>query len=213
MSKVFKLVLLCTAVLIGACQQPGGSAEKVAVIDLNEIATVTGQDVAIREQVDATRVQLTEQLQTLLGTLEAELVAERVKLGANPGEADLQRVQALTMQAQQQMGEAQNQAQIQVGALEARLAEEFSSAIRPLAQLEAQSSGANLVLAKDAYIFWSADAINITDAVVAAWQRKADAAPQNGAVANTDTASEEAVTDAPAEEENTKAEASTESAE
>lgn len=213
MSKVLKLVLLCTAVLISACQQPGGSAEKVAVIDLNEIATVTGEDVAIREQVDATRVQLTEQLQTLLGTLEAELVAERVKLGPNPGEADLQRVQALTMQAQQQMGEAQNQAQIQVGALEARLAEEFSDAIRPLAQLEAQSSGANLVLAKDAYIFWSADAINITDAVVAAWQRKADAAPQNGAVANTDTASEEAVTDAPAEEENTKAEASAESTE
>ena len=213
MSKVFKLVLLCTAVLIGACQQPGVSADKVAVIDLNEIATVTGQDAAIREKVDATRVQLTEQLQTLLGTLEAELVAEREKLGANPGEADLQRVQALTMQAQQQMGEAQNQAQIQVGALEAQLAEEFSGTIRPLAQLEAQSSGANLVLAKDAYIFWSADAINITDAVVAAWQKQSGAASQDDAVANTDAASEGAVTDAPAEEGNAGVEASTESAE
>jgi Skp family chaperone for outer membrane proteins len=213
MSKVFKLVLLCTAVLIGACQQPGGSADKVAVIDLNEIATVTGQDAVIREKVDASRVQLTEQLQTLLGTLEAELVAEREKLGANPGEADLQRVQALTMQAQQQMGEAQNQAQIQVGALEAQLAEEFSGSIRPLAQLEAQSSGANLVLAKDAYIFWSADAINITDAVVAAWQKQSGAASQDDAVANADAASEGVVTDAPAEEGNADVEASTESAE
>jgi Skp family chaperone for outer membrane proteins len=213
MSKVFKLVLLCTAVLIGACQQPSGSADKVAVIDLNEIATVTGQDAVIREKVDASRVQLTEQLQTLLGTLEAELVAEREKLGANPGEADLQRVQALTMQAQQQMGEAQNQAQIQVGALEAQLAEEFSGSIRPLAQLEAQSSGANLVLAKDAYIFWSADAINITDAVVAAWQKQSGAASQDDAVANADAASEGAVTDAPAEEGNADVEASTESAE
>jgi hypothetical protein len=185
----------------------------VAVIDLNEIATVTGQDAVIREKVDASRVQLTEQLQTLLGTLEAELVAEREKLGANPGEADLQRVQALTMQAQQQMGEAQNQAQIQVGALEAQLAEEFSGSIRPLAQLEAQSSGANLVLAKDAYIFWSADAINITDAVVAAWQKQSGAASQDDAVANADAASEGAVTDAPAEEGNADVEASTESAE
>ena len=164
-----RFLLIAGIVLLAACEQPAAVKDEVAVLDLNEVARVTEQDVAIREQVDGARNELTEQLRSLLAQLETELAAEREKLGSRPSDAELERVQMLTMQAQQQMGEAQAQAQTQSAQFEAQLAQEFRGKLLPLAQAEAEARGANIVLARDAYLFWSEDTIDITDAVIAAW--------------------------------------------
>lgn len=176
MKIVFKLTLLvvASAVFIAGCDQArmGGAAgaSNVAVIDLAAIAKATNQDEAIRVQVEAARNELTAQLQQLAANLDSQLQAEREKLGEPLSDADAQRMQELSLQAQQQINNAQNQAQQQAGQFEQNVVAKFRDKIRPLAEKIANDNGASVVLAVDAYMFWFDSSVDITADVIAAWR-------------------------------------------
>ena len=165
-------IWLPAVLALAACG--GGASNEVAVVDLNEVAQATGQDEVIRGRVEGVSNQLTEELRGLLTNMEGQLQAEREKLGTNPAAEDVQRIQALTAQAQQQITQAQAEANRQVTALEAELAEEFRDKVLPLARKEATNRGATILLARDAYVFWSADSIDLTSAVITAWDNLPD---------------------------------------
>jgi uncharacterized membrane protein YccC len=187
--------------MLAACG--GGASNEVAVVDLNEVAQATGQDEVIRGRVEGVSIQLTEELRGLLTSMEGQLQAEREKLGTNPAAEDVQRIQALTAQAQQQIGQAQAEANRQVTALEGELAEEFRDKVLPLARKAATSRGATILLARDAYVFWSDDSIDLTSAVIAAW----DNLPADQKMLSAGADIPEPAPQAPAEEAATETEA------
>jgi len=169
MKKIVVLLLAGLAVVVAGCAQPGGSSG-VAVLDLGRVATETGQDVVIREKADAARAELMAQLQQLASGLDQQLAEEREKVGENASEEDSLRLQQITIQAQQQIGAAQQQAQQQAGQVESDLVIEFREMIEPLAEEIARERGVSAVMAADAYMFWHDPAVDITDDIIAAYK-------------------------------------------
>ena len=172
--------LAASALLLTGCdQKPAPSA--IAVLDLAAVAEATGQDKLIREKADAARANLGTQLQELAGSMDEQLAAEREKMGATPKAEDAQRLQEMTMQARQQINNAQQQAQNEAGRIEAQLVEEFRTKVDPLAEKIAREKGAKALLASDSYLFWHDPAIDITEQVIDAW-RALPADPAESAV-------------------------------
>jgi Skp family chaperone for outer membrane proteins len=176
--------LIASALLLIGCNQapPGIGGAGVAIMDLAAVAKATGQDEVIRQEAEAARTELGAQLQALAGNLEQQISAEREKLGIAPSDADSQRLQEMTLQARQQINNAQMQAQNQASQIEAELVADFRSKISPLAEKIASQKGASAVLAADSYLFWFDPAADITDEVIAAWRAMPAAAPDEEVV-------------------------------
>lgn len=165
------LILVVAALFVSGCDQgPAAGSGGVAVMDLSAIAKATGQDEVIRQDAEMARAELSAQLQQLATNLEQQLAAEREKVGISPSEADQQRLQEMTMQARQQISNAQMQAQSQASLMEQELITAFRDKVAPLAEEIAKANGASAVLAADSYLFWFDPAVDITDEVIAAWR-------------------------------------------
>jgi Skp family chaperone for outer membrane proteins len=190
--------LAASALLLAGCDQQQPVTSPIAVLDLAAVAEATGEDKAIREKAEAAREGLGTQLQELAASMDKQLAAEREKIGVKPKAEDAQRLQEMTMQARQQINNAQQQAQNEASQIEAQLVEEFRKKVDPLAEKIAREKGAKALLAVDSYLFWHDPAIDITDQVVEAWRAlpadKAEAAAAPAAA----TAPAEAPAAAPA---------------
>jgi Skp family chaperone for outer membrane proteins len=176
--KIGTSLIAIALLLIGCNQMPasGGSAG-VAILDLAAVAKATGQDEVIRQEAEAARAELGAQLQALAASLEQQIGAEREKVGITPSDADSQRLQEMTVQARQQINNAQMQAQNQASQIEGELVAAFRDEISPLAEEIASQMGASAVLASDSYLFWFDPAADITDEVIAAWRALPAEAP------------------------------------
>jgi Skp family chaperone for outer membrane proteins len=163
----FVAVLMAVFALVG-CDQMQGSGG-VVVMDVRAVAQATGQDEDIQVKASEFRDNLMLQLQQLAADLDGQLNAERAKAGEKPTAEVTQRLQQMNMQARQQIGEAQQLAQQQATEMETNLVLEFRDALLPIVEKIAASKKARVVLSEDAYVFWSDDAVDITDEVIAAW--------------------------------------------
>lgn len=186
MQSSFKLCLVVaiSAVAVFGCgQNPagGGGNSGLVVMDLSAVAKATGQDEVIRQDAEIARAELSAQLQQLATNLEQQLAAERERIGISPSEADAQRLQEMSMQARQQINNAQMQAQNQAPLMEQELIAAFRGKISPLAEDIAKSRGATAILASDTYLFWFDPAVDITDEVIAAWRAQPAEEPQEQA--------------------------------
>ena len=170
--KVFRYVVSLVSLLFLVACDPAAiqGGPDVAVIDLAAVAKATGQEEEIRIQAEEARNELTKQLQQLAASLEEQLKAERDKIGINPTEADTQRLQTLSIQAQQQINSAQAQAQAQASLLEQQLVNDYRDKVEPLAKDVASTLGASIVVTADANVVWFDPAVDITDEVIAAWR-------------------------------------------
>ncbi|MEJ2139687.1 MAG: OmpH family outer membrane protein [Gammaproteobacteria bacterium] len=188
----FGLIFLVAALFVSACDQgpAGAGGGGIAIMDLSAIAKATGQDEAIRQDAETARAELSAQLQQLATNLEQQLAAEREKVGISPSEADQQRLQEMTMQARQQISNAQMQAQSQASLMEQELVTAFRDKLTPLAEEIAKAKGASAVLAADSYLFWFDPTIDITDEVIAAWRALPGEKPVADEEAATDVADE-----------------------
>lgn len=178
--------LAASALLLAGCDQLSGGSS-IAVLDLAAVAKETGQDEVIRQKAEEERTKLVTQLQQLAASLDEQLNAEREKIGDKPKAEDAQRLQDMTMQARQQINNAQMQAQNEAGQVEAKLVEEFRDKVDPLAEKIARERGVKALLASDSYLFWHDPSIDITNDVIAAWKalpaEKSAEAPAAGAAA------------------------------
>ncbi|HJP05035.1 MAG: OmpH family outer membrane protein [Gammaproteobacteria bacterium] len=164
-------ILLVSALLLAACDPAAlQGGPDVAVLDLAAVAKATGQEDEIRIQAEEARNELTKQLQQLAASLEEQLKAERDKIGINPSETDAQRLQGLSIQAQQQINAAQAQAQAQASLLEQQLVNDYRDKVEPLAKDIASELGVSIVVTADANVVWFDPAVDITDEVIAAWR-------------------------------------------
>ena len=87
------------------------------------------------------------------------------------------------MQAQQQIGAAQQQAQQQASMIETNLVTAFRDKVEPIAEKIARERGASTVLAADAYMYWSDPAVDITAEVIEAYKALPDQAAEDAAAA------------------------------
>jgi len=206
MKFVPKLVcgLALSALLLAGCDQLSGGSS-IVVLDLAEVAKETGQDEVIRQKAEEERTKLVTQLQQLAASLDEQLNAERKKIGDKPKPEDSQRLQDMTMQARQQINNAQTQAQNEASQVEAKLVQEFRDKVDPLAEKIARERGAKALLASDSYLFWHDPSIDITTDVIAAWKAlpaekpaEAPAAAAEPAAANAPPAPAAATDAAPA---------------
>ncbi len=164
-------ILLVSALLLAACDPAAlQGGPDVAVLDLAAVAKATGQEDEIRIQAEEARNELTKQLQQLAASLEEQLKAERDKIGINQSETDAQRLQGLSIQAQQQINAAQAQAQAQASLLEQQLVNDYRDKVEPLAKDIASELGVSIVVTADANVVWFDPAVDITDEVIAAWR-------------------------------------------
>lgn len=173
--KRLTISLLAAAFLLTGCG-PQPQASQIAVIDLSAIARATGEDEVIRQRAEAGREELTAQLQQLATNLDAQLADEREKAGTEPSAEDAARLEQLGVQARQQLGQAQQEAQQQATQMESDLVYEFREAVMPVAEGIAKDKGAVVILSNDAYIFWADESINITAEVITAWNESKPAA-------------------------------------
>lgn len=160
--------LLLSAFIVVGCGHEGGS--NTVVMDLSVIANATGQDEVILARSEEARAELGTQLQQLAISMDQQIAAQQEEMGANPTPEQQAQLQQMTMQARQQLGEAQSQAQGQANQIEENLINEFRAEIQPLVEEIAASKGASVVLLQDASIFWYQDSLDITDEVIAAWR-------------------------------------------
>jgi Skp family chaperone for outer membrane proteins len=174
--KTLRLVIaaLVGAVIVTGCGQAGGGAP-VAVVDLAAIAQATGQDQIIQVRAQAAREELSQQLQQIAAELDSQVAAQRDEFGDNPTAEQQQQLDTMMIQARQQLSEAQVQAQAQATQIEQTLVDEFRAQVIPLAQEIATGMGARVVVANDVYLVWFDESLDITAAVIAAWEEQSPA--------------------------------------
>lgn len=189
---------VCSAFLLAGCDPAAlQGGPEVAVIDLAAVAKATGQEEEIRVKAEEARNELTAQLQQLAVNLEEQLQAERDKMGASPSEDDAQRLQAMSIQAQQQVNSAQAQAQNQAALVEQQLVNEYRAKVEPLAREIANELGASIVVTADANVVWFDPAVDITDEVIAAWRALPAEEPPVEPAVETEPAEQTPAEDAP----------------
>ena len=158
---------ILVAVFLTGCDQIPGMGGGVAVIDLGAVAKASGQEAAIQQQAEAQRANLNVQLQEAAASLDAQLTAEREKIGDAPTEEQTQQLQQLAGEAQRQYSAAQQQAQAQAQQFETNLVMSFREKVKPIVEQVALARGAKVVMLTDVTMLWYLPSVDITDEVIA----------------------------------------------
>lgn len=144
----FTAIVLAVVLLTGCGKPP-----EVAVIDLDAVAKAVGRDDVFKQQMQAAREKIGQQLSQHAATL-------KVQLEKTPGEAaaaDARR------QWQKAMGLAEQRArEYQLG-----LVREFREQLRPVVEKIAKEHGAKTVISATQDAVWFAPEVDLTSEVIA----------------------------------------------
>ena len=144
-----------------------GSSGSVAVLDLDEVARLLGQDVHISQTLEADKRLLTGQVESLRSQLQQELETKKNAVGENPSQEDTQSVIAYARAANSQIDSATTAAAQELTRRRDAQVGAFRSSVRPVAASVAQMRGFTLVVPKNEAIYLSFDpSIDITQEVV-----------------------------------------------
>jgi len=160
--KIRLLAALAAVVMISACGHESGSG--IAVLDLDAIASATGQDEEIARRAQAGSDELAAQLEALVAQLDKEIEEKRAELGPGATEEQLAEISAA---AQQQFTDSQNFARQQATQLRNNLIQQFIDQVRPIAAEIAERKGASAILTESPALFWHDADMDLTDEVIA----------------------------------------------
>lgn len=169
--KIFLASLLLIVISLAGCtQSPDEDNVPVVVIDLEAVASATGEDIVIEQKLNAARAELNAQLTAMADELEAMLAQEKALLDASPGPAQQEAFERIQLDAQQQFAQAQAEAQVEGQRFQAGLLNEFHQQVKPVAAKIAARYGARITLLADPSAFWFDGSAEITEEVIAALQ-------------------------------------------
>ena len=157
------LITISTVLLIAGCDlnRPGG----VAVIDLDRIASATGQAQTINEEVQRFAAEQETRLKTLQSELRRKLSDEEQSgTGTSAGPSTPSGESAA--QARSQLARELEQARLSTQQLRQRLVREFTAEIQPVATAEAVSRGLSVVVVRQPGLLFVAPEVEITNAVI-----------------------------------------------
>jgi len=168
------LLLLLTAAgcgLLAACDQiPSsrhGKSDAVAIIDFPALLRATGMDEQVQGQLqDANRI-LEQQLQQATLDLSRQVTDARDAAGEKPTPEQVQELEALTAQANLQLNQVRQNAQLKFQQVQAGVIAQLRDQVRPIAQAIAARHGAKAVLLSSESILWFDPSADITAEVIA----------------------------------------------
>jgi Skp family chaperone for outer membrane proteins len=191
---VAPLALLALIGCVVGCGQGSGGSQggsgAVAVIDLDEIARRLGSDRKIAGSIAQTQSALSQQLVDLAKSYSAQIAEQKSKLAAEEGQqADEVTVASWQKQANANLNQVKQQAQVALANHRVQLLQQFRDQIKPAARRVAQARGLNVIVTKnDSVVFDFTSAADITDAVVD--ELLASAPPAPAPVQQTPTATQ-----------------------
>lgn len=185
---VFPFTLIAVTFLTGGCDQDKSSdadtnaasgsnsaAESapaakstVGIVDLDEVAQELGLSSQFKQIVTSQQMQLQDQLNNVILSMRSNLESKNKEFGENPTDEQKNELQQLQALANQRIGNMQAQAQQQTGQLQQSLAEQIRAMIKGPLEKVAKQRGLSLVLVKQNNVFYSAEGIDITAAVISA---------------------------------------------
>ena len=168
------ILALGLALSVVACgKTPWG--EGILVVDLEAVAKATGKLEVMRQEIDGANAILTGQLQNLASQLETVLIEEQEKIGDKGSEEGKKKLQAMLVQAQQQVQNSRNIALQKSQQFQSELVRSFRQDVKRVAHEIATKRGGRLVVTDSESILWLDNSIDITDEVIASFRaRSAD---------------------------------------
>lgn len=138
----------------------------ILVVDLDAVAKATGRQEVMQKELEFANVRLTEQLKLVASQLEEAVSDEKDKLGKSPSKEQKQQLEALALQAQQQLANSKNLAVQQSSEIRSDLILKFRQEVAQIASEVAKKSGSKLVVVSGYETLWFDPAADITDEVI-----------------------------------------------
>ncbi len=138
----------------------------ILVVDLDAVAKATGRQEVMQKELEFANVRLTEQLKLVASQLEEAVSDEKDKLGKSPSKEQKQQLEALALQAQQQLANSKNLAVQQSSEIRSDLILKFRQEVAQIAREVAKKSGSKLVVVSGYETLWFDPAADITDEVI-----------------------------------------------
>ncbi len=150
--------------MVTGCEQTtkGG----VAVIDLDKISVSTGREKLILQQVQDFAKEEEEKLNQLQVDLQQTVDSAKEKLGEDSSEEEKQSVNAMVLEARNQLTRELDQARQTAQQLKIQLVQEFTAEIQPNVRRVAEKRGMTVVMIKQPGLYYVAPEVDITDAVI-----------------------------------------------
>ena len=179
------LALTGATVWLTGCGYLGGSSASssrggIAVVDLDKIAQETGKAIEMKEALDATEINLKQQLITFQANANADLKSKLDDL-ADKGEAatdaDKIKVEKFRIDATNQLAKGQNEAGAMLGQFKQNQIAKFRADLKPVLQEVAAKRGLSVVIPKNEGLLLSVDpGVDITDDVIKGYRSRPAAA-------------------------------------
>ena len=157
-------LLMLLALSLTACEMDNSG--RVAVIDLDQIASVTGRDKVINESVQTFSKNQQVQLTTLRDQLRNNIEQEQKKLGKKPAKNKQEKVNQLTQTAELKLRQEVTKVEEAVGQLRVKLVMDFKKEVEPVARRVATQRGMSVIMIKQNGMLYVAPAADITDGVI-----------------------------------------------
>lgn len=162
----------------------------ILVVDLDAVAKATGHQEVMQKELEFANVRLTEQLKLVASQLEEAVSDEKNKLGKSPSKDEKKQLEALALQAQQQLTNSKNLAVQQSSEIRSDLILKFRQEVAEIAQKVANNSGSKLVMIASYETLWFDPAADITDEVISVMRARGVSQPasQNASSDNSNSA-------------------------
>ncbi len=184
-----KLLLLVFIVMgVSGCDLIGMAFNRpMLIVDLDAVAKATGRQELMQKELEFANLRLSEQLKLVASQLEEAVSDEKDKLGKSPSKEQQQQLEALALQAQQQLVNSKNLAVQQSTEFRSDLILQFRKEVAGIAQEIASKAGSKLVLVSNYETLWFDPSADITDEVISIMRARGNnqAANQTGSTQET----------------------------
>lgn len=167
--KYVTLLLLVLVSLIAGCDR--NDSGRVAVIDLDKIASVLGRDKVIAERVQVFATEQESKLTQLRDMLRANLEQEQEKLGEKPAREEQAKLNQLAQNSEITLRQEVGKVEEAAGQLRISLVMDFKKEVEPVARKIAAQRGMGVIMIKQNAMLYIAPASEITRDVVDALQK------------------------------------------
>lgn len=167
MKYTIALVLIFISFFAGCERNNNGT---IAVIDLDKIASATGRDTFIAEQVQLFTTEQEAKLTKLRDNLRFDIEQEKKKLESGQVKGGQEDINQLTQSRENMLREEIRKVEEAVGQLRVNLVMDFKKEIEPIARKVANQRGMGVIMIKQNAMLYVAPTSDITSDVVDAFQ-------------------------------------------
>lgn len=168
--KLSSMLLLSLFVLVFASGCDDQKSQTVAVVDLDKVATSTGQMRVIEEEIRIFAEDAQTTLNQIKDELNTQIETAREGLGEKPSQQQQQEFQKTTLTAQLTLKQELAQGERLVVQKRAQLILDYRNSIEPAIRRVATRAGVKVVLIKQPNLLYVDTDADITDAVIDAVQ-------------------------------------------